>query len=157
MIGCVLAIPVFYLTAVHSRYPVTLDILITIALTELNRFVVEGRRMALRWRQRYYERPPLQEKLEWDPLDLESQRHAPRLECVAAVVGWREDPSLYARALDSYKSASTCVFLLAGIDGDEEEDQEMVKTFSRVSTYLIYLPTPETQGPRCFGTEQKLT
>ncbi|KAL2161075.1 hypothetical protein VTH06DRAFT_8788 [Thermothelomyces fergusii] len=36
----------------------------------------------------------------------------------AAAVGWREDPGLYARAPESFKSSRTCVFLLAGIDGD---------------------------------------
>jgi hyaluronan synthase len=40
---------------------------------------------------------------------------------------------LYTRDLESYKSAKTCVFLLAGIDGDsdEAEDEDMVKTFKQ--------------------------
>ena len=46
VLGCGLAIPLYYLTTAHSRFPVTLDILITIALTELSRYVIEGQRMA---------------------------------------------------------------------------------------------------------------
>ena len=37
---------------------------------------------------------------------------------MAAIVGWREDPALYQRALESYRRARGCVFLLAGIDGE---------------------------------------
>lgn len=46
VLGCGLAIPLYYLTTAHSRFPVTLDIVITIALTELNRYVIEGQRMS---------------------------------------------------------------------------------------------------------------
>lgn len=136
VLGCALAIPVYYLTTVHSRYPVTLDILITIVLTELNRYMVEGHRIAFhgrKWRQE----APLQEKNDWGAIHLESQAQRPRLECIAAIVGWREDPALYGRGLESYKSAKICAFLLAGIDGDEEEDQDMVKVFTRVSALRI--------------------
>ena len=131
--GCLLAIPCYYLTTVHSRYPVTLDILITIALTELNRFVVEGRRIEFYDEQRHREYSNIDEKCDWEKIDLEVQPVAPKLECLAAVVGWREDPVLYERALESYKSARSCVFLLAGIDGDETEDQDMINVFNKVN------------------------
>ncbi|KAK4236549.1 hypothetical protein C8A03DRAFT_35551 [Achaetomium macrosporum] len=133
IIGCLLAIPIYYVTTAHSRYPVTLDIIVTIALTELNRYVVEGRRMALPGQRRRHERrSSVQEKADWEDVHLESQAGTTRVDCMAAVVGWREEPSLYLRALESYKSARTCAFVLAGIDGDEAEDQEMVEVFNRV-------------------------
>ncbi|GAB1316838.1 Glycosyltransferase 2-like domain-containing protein [Madurella fahalii] len=147
VLGCALAIPVYYLQTAHSRYPITLDILVTIALAELNRYVVEGRRMAFGFRggKQGEERPGPQEKDDWDGIHLESQPRVSRLECLAAVVGWREDPSLYRRALESYKSAKTCAFVLAGIDGDEAEDQDMVRIFNQVfpeQSAVVQVPEP---------------
>ncbi|KAK4185178.1 family 2 putative glycosyltransferase [Podospora australis] len=148
-LGCLLAIPVYYFSTVHSRYPVTLDIVITIALTELNRYIVERRRadFARSEQQLAEETRSWNEKEEWSPVHLETQplSAAPRLECLAAVVGWREDPALYTRALESYKSARTCAFFLAGIDGDEAEDQDMVTVFSQVfpdHSAVIHVPEP---------------
>ena len=131
LIGCVLALLLYYFTTAHSRYPITLDIIVTIAFTELNRYVIEGCRVAFRGRQQHNGRAALQEKRNGDTF-LEGQSDNPTLECLAAVVGWREDPSLYARALESYKSSKPCVFLLAGVDGDEAEDQDMIKVFNKV-------------------------
>jgi hyaluronan synthase len=132
VIGCALAVHLYYFTTAHSRYPITLNIIITIALTELNRYVIEGCRTAFFGRQHANGLDALQDK---KAIHLESQPNSPKLECLAAVVGWREDPSLYCRALESYKSSRTCIFLLAGIDGDEAEDQDMVKIFKRVCAF----------------------
>ncbi|KAK4221127.1 Hyaluronan synthase [Podospora fimiseda] len=150
LLGCLLALPLYLVSTVHSRYPVTLDIFITIALTELNRYTVEGRRIALQRQQQQQHQQPeekefFNEKEAWSPLYLESQPFSSRLECLAAVVGWREDPALYRRALESYKSARTCSFVLAGIDGDEKEDQDMVDVFSQVypnNSAVIQIPEP---------------
>ncbi len=130
-------LPWYYITTAQTRFPVTLDILLTIALTELNRYVIEGRRIRF-LRQRLFndsQQSP-EEKRDREDLYLESQRTTPSLDCLAAVVGWREDPTLYRRALESYKASTTCVFLLAGIDGDEAQDQEMVDVFNRVGVAL---------------------
>ncbi|KAK0739421.1 hypothetical protein B0T21DRAFT_284158 [Apiosordaria backusii] len=147
LLGCLLSIPIYYFSTVHSRYPVTLDIVITIALTELNRYIVEGRRQDFARSQQIqsHGRHSFDEKEEWSSLHLETQPSAPSAECMAAVVGWREDPSLYARALESYKSARTCTFFLAGIDGDEKEDQDMVNVFCQVfpeNSAVIQIPEP---------------
>jgi hyaluronan synthase len=132
VLGCGLVIPLYYLTTAHSRFPVTLDIIITIALTELNRYVIEGRRMSLLSQEWRNGKRASEEKDDREDLYLETQPPPSRLECLAAVVGWREDPSLYARALESYKSSGTCAFLIAGIDGDETLDQDMVNIFNKV-------------------------
>lgn len=141
VIGCALAIPLYYLTTAHSRYPVTLDIIITIAFTELNRYVIEGCRIAF-FGQRRHDLETADEIEEKAAIYSESQPEPPRLECLAAVVGWREDPALYARALESYKSSNACVFLLAGIDGDEAEDQDMARVFKKVCALLNWSPSP---------------
>lgn len=140
VIGCALAIPLYYLTTAHSRYPVTLDIVITIALTEFNRYVIEGHRSAFRGRYLGFSDhdSEVSTEKEHNIFDIEKRPISAKLECLAAVVGWREDPSLYARALESYKTSGACVFLLAGIDGDEEEDQEMVKVFNRVRNRISH-------------------
>ncbi|KAK4173820.1 family 2 putative glycosyltransferase [Triangularia setosa] len=147
ILGCLLSIPIYYFSTVHSRYPVTLDIVITIALTELNRYMVEGRRQDFTRSQQIgnHDRRCFDEKEKWNSLHLETQPCLPNAECMAAVVGWREEPSLYARALQSYKSAKTCTFFLAGIDGDEAQDQDMVNVFCQVfpeNSAVIQIPEP---------------
>lgn len=54
-------------------------------------------------------------------------------EVVGCVVGWREDEELYARCLESLLSTPNCTTIVAGIDGDEVEDERMVDVFQRVS------------------------
>ncbi|KAL2151778.1 hypothetical protein VTH82DRAFT_6876 [Thermothelomyces myriococcoides] len=147
VLGCILALPLYYFTTQHTRYPVTLDIIITIALTELNRYVIEGCRIAFQRRQTT-SRDAASLPEEWDEKAawfLENQPGTAELECLAAVVGWREDPGLYARALESYKSSKACVFLLAGIDGDEEADEDMVRVFKKVypeRSAVVHVPEP---------------
>ncbi len=58
-------------------------------------------------------------------------------DCMAAVVGWREDPALFTRALESYQRTRGCVFLLVGIDGDEVEDRDMVDVFDMVGLSMV--------------------
>lgn len=51
---------------------------------------------------------------------------------IAQVVGWKEDPELFSRALASYQTAEGLRFLLVGVDGDLTEDMEMVDVFQKV-------------------------
>jgi hyaluronan synthase len=171
IIGCLVCLPLYSVVALHCRWPVTLDLIITIALAELNRYVNEGRRMAFYASQkqpvyRDKEDPetthssgtstPLTEKSaglldhkKWDDVppaivktkalatpDVEKMPSQfappPRLDCMAAVVGWREDPGLFTRALESYRMTRGCSFLLVGIDGDEAPDHDMVDVFNKV-------------------------
>jgi hyaluronan synthase len=113
---------------VHCHYPVTLDTIVTIALAELNRFNNEGRRMKF-----YESETRVREKADPEKTASDVRSATPKLQCMAAVVGWREDPALFTRALESYKSAKGCTFVLVGIDGDEEADQDMVDVFEKVS------------------------
>lgn len=153
VIGCLISVPAYWAITVHCRYPVTLDLVFTILLTELNRLVNEGRRI------QFYEEespepllPPRDEKYLLTPQDegygsynstpyneknlsfMESQIvPQSRLDSMAAVVGWREDPALFTRALESYKNAKHCTFMLIGIDGDDVADRDMVDVFNIVS------------------------
>lgn len=155
ILGCLVCLPLYATIAVHCRWPVTLDLVITIALAELNRYVNEGRRIAFYDSEAAVRQPEFREKEDYEPprtpprymdekrataVDVEkvsalaTSTHdlSTRLDCIAAVVGWREDPALFTRALESYRTAKACTFLLVGIDGDEDADQDMVDVFHKV-------------------------
>jgi hypothetical protein len=51
---------------------------------------------------------------------------------IASVVGWREDETLYAGSLRAVASSPSCTAVVAGIDGDEPEDDAMVDVFQKV-------------------------
>lgn len=128
---CLLSLPLYFLLTVSTQLPITLDLLMTITLTELNRLINERRREKLSRLQARSE-SPVQEKEDWLKWELNIEKTAPRLDCMAAVVGWREDPELFHRALSSYSHAQGCVFLLVGVDGNGPEDEDMVNVFNQV-------------------------
>jgi hyaluronan synthase len=51
---------------------------------------------------------------------------------MAAIVGYREDPDLFYRALESYKATEGLDFTLVGVDGDQAADMDMVRVFQMV-------------------------
>ncbi|KAK7222526.1 hypothetical protein V2G26_010529 [Clonostachys chloroleuca] len=153
IVGCVVFFTIYWMIISGCRWPVTLDLFVSIGLTELNRFLNESRRME------YYkgsgdsgdqdqEKATLTEK---DDTEVNLEKGAiewstsGKKECIAAIVGWREDPALFTRALTSYKDAQSCGFVIAGIDGDAEEDMEMVQVFNEVfptNSHVIHVPEP---------------
>jgi hyaluronan synthase len=154
VLGCLISLPLYWLLTVHCRWPVTLDLILTIGLAELNRYINEGRRMAFHEDSSNDAEFVLREKgganVEFRELDdvesvsssASTTTPSPRLDCLAAIVGWREDPSLYQRALESYKSTQGCAFVLAGIDGDEADDMDMVRVFNYVREAPIHSHLP---------------
>lgn len=136
-LGCLAILPCFYLIVGRSRYPMTLDILFSIFLTEFNRYANEGRRSRFSSHQTDTGAVYDTEKA---PAPTEHGVLA-GAETMAAVVGYREDPALFTRALESYKSARGCVFTLVSIDGDAAEDLEMMRVFCKVRT-LLYVEIP---------------
>ncbi|KAF3763185.1 family 2 glycosyltransferase [Cryphonectria parasitica EP155] len=136
---CLVSLPLYFLMTVSSQFPITLDLLMTIILTELNRFVNERRRQKS-YKFDNLDASPIREKEDWLRWELNVEKTAPRLDCMAAVVGWREHPDLFHRALESYKVAQGCTFILVGIDGDEIEDQDMVDVFNKAT--VIHLDEP---------------
>lgn len=129
LIGCILIVPLYRAAAVNTWYPATVDLLISILLAEFCRFNNESRRIAYRDAEaqlRY------KDDIEKNALKVADQPGGATCETLAAVVGWREDPNLWERCLESYKTARRCKFLLAGIDGNESDDLEMVDIFKQV-------------------------
>ncbi|KAK7428156.1 hypothetical protein QQZ08_005396 [Neonectria magnoliae] len=120
-----------------------MDMLINIMLTECNRFSNEGRRMSFysTWnRSSRHDNDTVRGKA-----DLEMQKPPSKLNCMVAVVGYREDPELFTRALESYKNARGHSFMIVGIDGDDAEDQDMADVFDKVYSHhsgVIHIAEP---------------
>lgn len=130
LIGCILIVPLYRAAAVNTWYPATVDLLISVVLAECCRFNNESRRIAYR---DALTQPRYKDDIEKHATKMTGQPGNSSCETLASIVGWREDPELWARCLESYKTARGCKFLLAGIDGNELDDREMVDVFNKVS------------------------
>ncbi|KFA71255.1 hypothetical protein S40288_07796 [Stachybotrys chartarum IBT 40288] len=140
ILGCIVALPLYWMMTVSSPCPVTLDTIVTVLLAELNRFLNEGRRMKF-----YEQESRVRDKADPEKSGLDARTATPKLQCMAAVVGWREEPGLFTRALESYRAAKGCRFVLVGIDGDEAPDEDMVRVFHKVypeHSVVLHLTQP---------------
>lgn len=124
LLGCIIVLPVYMCLTHFTQYPAVLDMMMTIFAAEYNRFANETRRQRLK--------APSQATQDPEKATYRIKDTARATECMATVVGYREDPELFARALESYKTASTCRFILVGVDGDGTPDMEMVRVFQEV-------------------------
>lgn len=123
-VGCLIVLPVYSIITGYTRHPLTLDVLLTIFAAEYNRFTNENRRRKLRGPSGTVHDPEKARSI--------SANTDRATECMAAIVGYREDPELFARALDSYRLAAECRFVLVGVDGNDVPDMEMVRVFQNV-------------------------
>ncbi|KAF4301863.1 putative glycosyltransferase family 2 protein [Botryosphaeria dothidea] len=136
---CFLFIFEFRRRAAHF-YPLTLDTLLSIILTEISR------RKSKRSLQL------LQHRLEEQSLDGEAglDRKKPNkagVPYIVSVVGYREDSALFRRALASYSSCTGVATMLVGIDGDEaDEDAEMVRCVQAVYPQAKVIALSEPLG-----------
>ncbi|KAI0470583.1 hyaluronan synthase [Xylariaceae sp. FL0804] len=143
-LGCVAACALYFYLLLYSKHLWTIDTIMGVVLAE---YCAWGN-------ERYRKRTALRN--ENDALALSEKAAAAhgrdrsfasdrRLDCLAAVVGYREDPAIFKRALESYIDADNCRFVLASVDGDAPEDQEMVNVFSRVyarDSAVLHLDVP---------------
>ncbi|KAL7650266.1 hypothetical protein ACMYSQ_012066 [Aspergillus niger] len=134
-LGCIVAAVVYFYGLMYLKQPLTFDMIVSIILAEY-----------CRWRNSQRRRYAAQQE-ENGSLGLaeKGKSSEQRLDCVAAVVGYREEPTLWKRALESYSQAQNCRFLLICIDGDAEEDREMVEVFQDVyaeTSALMHLDIP---------------
>lgn len=93
-LGCLVIIPVYYVITGYTLHPLTLDVLLTIIAAEYNRFANENRR------GRLYRGLDGGSQAGKDPEKAIGPGPGPEPgpECMAAIVGYREDPGLFARA-----------------------------------------------------------
>lgn len=127
-LGCFLIIPLYYLITGCTKFPLTLDLMISIFVAEYNRWANENRR------SRLGETPPSNPSQDIEkafPI-LPDTINKDITRCMAAIVGYREDPKLFYRALNSYKATEGLEFTLVGVDGDQAADMEMVRVFEMV-------------------------
>ncbi|KAJ3539765.1 hypothetical protein NM208_g5355 [Fusarium decemcellulare] len=60
---------------------------------------------------------------------VEDKQESYSLGVIATVVGWREDEELYRNCLRGFAEDPDCTKVVAGIDGDTVDDEDMVNTF----------------------------
>lgn len=120
--GCILVAIVYAYLLKYSGKPLTFDTLVTIFLAELCRWTNQ--------RRRYTSTARLEAASALDIVEKGEKTVSPGM--IAAVVGYREDPILFKQALESYLQAQDCRFLLVSIDGDTDEDEEMIDVFREV-------------------------
>ncbi|KAK8104482.1 uncharacterized protein PG998_011515 [Apiospora kogelbergensis] len=137
LIGCLCIFPLYRAAGTHTSHPATVDLLISILFAEYCRFTNEGRRIALIEREENSSKE--RQELLLDAGDQEAtiglatpEATGPNCDAIAMIVGWREDPGLWRRCLESYKSASGWAFMIVGIDGDEPDDKEMIDVFQQL-------------------------
>ncbi|KAK3718044.1 hypothetical protein LTR37_005470 [Vermiconidia calcicola] len=125
--GCCFAGCILFGALHYSRVPLTLDIIFTIFLAELNRFANEQRRNRL-------ELSNLPGSLEESKVKLEKSGDdaIKNVDSIASIVGYREDRDLFTSALQSYVHARSCRLVLVCIDGDGPEDKDMADVFKEV-------------------------
>lgn len=104
-------------------FPVTLETIVVISLAEVNRRKNIGRIRKLEQTLS----PSDQETGIKDKAQV-AVRH------IASVVGYREEPNLFRKCLQSYRGSPGLELMLVGIDGDGEGDMEMVHITEEVGT-----------------------
>jgi hyaluronan synthase len=112
----------YYRDFLTAGFPLLVEAILQIILSEINR-----RRQSIRLKQAEGEN----DSKDLEHLDLKSIWPTP---CVGSVVGYREDPLVFQKCLESYHQDfdKALKVLVIGIDGNELEDLEMVKTAESV-------------------------
>lgn len=119
-----------------TRFPITIDISLQLMLTALYCRGVNFH-YGINLRTFLYSHHPVGptnqdgEKPEV-ALTKDSISFSSRHRVIATAVGWREDPVWYKKCLRSLAKNRNCELLIAGIDGNETEDEEMVDIFKLV-------------------------
>lgn len=127
-VSCIVTFTIIFLyfRRYVAAFPITIESLWQISLAEVNR------RKNIKRIQRIT--PSLDEESGMGEKSGKSiVRH------MASVVGYREEPSLFKRCLESYRGSPGLEIMLVGIDGDQVEDMEMVRIAGEVSS-LLHLP-----------------
>ncbi|KAF2758837.1 hyaluronan synthase [Pseudovirgaria hyperparasitica] len=143
LVGCVLASSLYFYLLIVSNHLWTIDTGLSIFLAEYCGWsnARKRKRTALRNENNTHVLSAKRSDRQYEK-SFAADRN---LDCLAAVVGYREDPAIFTKALQSYITADNCRFVLACVDGDGDEDQEMVNVFSKVyktDSTLLHLQVP---------------
>lgn len=133
-LGCIAAAAAYFALLLYSNHLWTIDTALSLVLAEYCGWSNEKLRRKSTGKE---EQPSIKadnlsiaEKGDYFPFAVNFPN--PKLDCIAAVVGYREDPAIFTKALESYQHANGCRFVLTCIDGNGLEDQEMVDVFQKV-------------------------
>jgi hyaluronan synthase len=102
-----------------AAFPITIESVWQISLAEVNR------RKNIRRIQRI---TPVGD----EELGLKEGEKKSVVRHMASVVGYREEPGLFKKCLQSYRNSPGLEIMLVGIDGDQAEDMEMVRIAGEV-------------------------
>jgi hyaluronan synthase len=118
---CVVAFTIIflYLHRYVTAFPITIESIWQISLAEVNR------RKNIKRIQRI---TPVGD----EELGLKEGEKKSVVRHMASVVGYREEPGLFKKCLQSYRNSAGLEIMLVGIDGDQAEDMEMVRIAGEV-------------------------
>jgi hyaluronan synthase len=102
--------------------PMTFETILQISLAEVNR-----RKNVRRIRQLEHKLSKVDKEDGMEEKEL-AVRH------MASVVGYREEPNLFRKCLQSYRGSPGLELMLVGVDGDHADDMEMVRITQEVSS-----------------------
>lgn len=57
---------------------------------------------------------------------------------IASMVGYREEPNLFRKCLQSYRGSPGLEIMMVGIDGDHDGDMEMVRITEEVTPFPVH-------------------
>lgn len=128
----VLCVLTFTLISVYFRryvylLPITFETVLQILLAEVNR-----RKSVRRIRQLEHKFSKVDKEDGMEEKEL-AVRH------MASVVGYREEPNLFRKCLQSYRGSPGLELMLVGVDGDHDDDMEMVRIAQEVSGIVSIL------------------
>jgi hyaluronan synthase len=103
-----------------ALFPITIESVWQISLAEVNR-----RKNIKRIKQ-------LERKLSKADVETGIHEKEAAVRHMASVVGYREEPNLFRKCLQSYRGAPGLELMLVGIDGDHDGDMEMVRIVEEV-------------------------
>jgi hyaluronan synthase len=124
---CVLTFTIIFLYFRRYVYlfPITFESIWQISLAEVNR-----RKNVRRIQQ-------LERKLSSSDEEDGIREKETMVRHMASVVGYREEPNLFRKCLQSYRGSPGLELMLVGIDGDHDGDMEMVRIVEEVSLISI--------------------
>jgi hyaluronan synthase len=153
-VGCIVAAGIYFYLLLYSNHLWTIDTSLSIFLAEYCGWSNERLRKKSRGDEQ-----PLNEKSndlslaeKGDYFALKEGSTNPKLDCIAAIVGYREDPIIFTKALESYLQADGCRFVLVSVDGNGLEDQNMVDVFQQVCYTLSCQHFTLTNNYKVFPT-----
>lgn len=110
-------------------FPITFESIWQISLAEVNR-----RKNVRRIQQ-------LERKLSSNDEEDGIREKETAVRHMASVVGYREEPNLFRKCLQSYHGSPGLELMLVGIDGDHDGDMEMIRIVEEVNPTS---PNPQT-------------